>query len=87
MLLGLVAYNVVLILSTKAYYMWRNATREKIWSQMSDGEKAEYLSTTQDQGNKRYVCFRNASHIAGTLRGHCLGITMALMRQMILTVS
>ena len=39
----------------KAYYMWRNAGRERKWSAMSEREKGEYLATTKDTGNKRYV--------------------------------
>ena len=54
-LLGLIAYNIVLILSSKMYYVRRNAWREKAWRGMSEREKAEYLSTTTDKGNKRYV--------------------------------
>jgi hypothetical protein len=50
-LLGLVAHNIVLIVSMKGYYMWRNSTREKVWGRMS--ERGEYLATTTDKGNKR----------------------------------
>lgn len=35
------------------YYKWRNATREAIWSRMTDEERKEYLKTTKDEGNKR----------------------------------
>ena len=52
-LLGVVAWNITLILSTKAYYMWRNARREKVWGQMNEVEKKTYLETTKDRGNKR----------------------------------
>ncbi|KAL8637784.1 MAG: hypothetical protein Q9226_009078 [Calogaya cf. arnoldii] len=38
--IGLVAYNIVLIISSKIYYMTRNAQRERIWQGMSEGEKA-----------------------------------------------
>ncbi|MCJ1434530.1 hypothetical protein MMC27_003899 [Xylographa pallens] len=54
-LLGLLAYNMVLIISMKAYYMWRNATRERKWGAMSEREKSVYLATTTDKGNKRCV--------------------------------
>ena len=52
-LLGLVAYNMALIVLSKGYYMWRNSTREKIWGAMSPSERAHYLATTKDLGNKR----------------------------------
>jgi hypothetical protein len=52
-LLGIVAWNMVLIASTKVYYMWRNARRERTWKKMSDSEKKAYLENTTDRGNKR----------------------------------
>ncbi|MCJ1457122.1 hypothetical protein MMC28_007488 [Mycoblastus sanguinarius] len=52
-LIGLVCYNILLIISSKSYYMWRNASRNKKWSSMSEAEKAHYLQTTTDKGNKR----------------------------------
>lgn len=54
-LLALVAYNIILIISAKLYYRSRNARREKIWGRMSEGDRAYYLETTTDQGNKRCV--------------------------------
>lgn len=52
-LLGITVYNFVLILAIKAYYMWRNSSRDKAWSAMSDEQKQRYLATTKDKGNKR----------------------------------
>lgn len=52
-LLGLIAWNIVLIVFTKGYYMWRNSTREKKWNAMSVEERNIYLATTTDLGNKR----------------------------------
>lgn len=52
-LLGILAYNVVLIIGIKAYYMWRNSSREKKWRAMTDAERQHYLKTTNDKGNKR----------------------------------
>lgn len=57
MLLGVLAWNIVFIICIKGYYMWRNATREKIWGSMTQEEKDIYLNTTSEQGNKRYVFF------------------------------
>ena len=56
-LLALTAWTMVLIVGSKFYYKWRNASREKVWSRMSESEKSHYLKTTTDQGNKRYVIF------------------------------
>ncbi|KAF9239301.1 allantoate permease [Melanogaster broomeanus] len=44
---------VVLYPGTKAYYVWRNRQRAKIWDAMTPQEKAHYLSTTKDVGNRR----------------------------------
>ncbi|KAG7002090.1 dTDP-4-amino-4,6-dideoxygalactose transaminase [Physcia stellaris] len=52
-LLALIAYNIILIVSAKLYYRSRNAQREKVWSGMSEAERARYLETTTDGGNKR----------------------------------
>ncbi|KLO81886.1 putative tartrate transporter [Fusarium fujikuroi] len=52
-LLALVGWNVVMTVFIKGYYIWRNKTRERIWSAMSDEEKDVYLRTTKDEGNKR----------------------------------
>ncbi|KAG2058163.1 allantoate permease [Suillus hirtellus] len=38
---------------TKAYYIWRNRQRAKIWDAMTTEERAHYLSTTKDIGNRR----------------------------------
>jgi len=52
-LLGSVAWNFVLIISTTYYYAWRNYKREQKWSVMTQEEKDSYLKTTTDKGNKR----------------------------------
>lgn len=54
-LLAFVAYNIVLILGSKVYYEWRNAKRDKIWKSMTREQRLDYLATTKDKGNKRYV--------------------------------
>ncbi|KAG2137400.1 allantoate permease [Suillus bovinus] len=38
---------------TKAYYIWRNRQRARIWDAMTTQERAHYLSTTKDVGNRR----------------------------------
>lgn len=52
-LVGLVSTNIVLYLLTKAYYAWRNASREKKWQALSQEEKLHYISTTTDEGSHR----------------------------------
>ncbi|KLU87132.1 hypothetical protein MAPG_06136 [Magnaporthiopsis poae ATCC 64411] len=51
-LLGLVTWNIVLLVGTKAYYMWRNRTRERAWDGLATDEKAAYLMAKSDRGNK-----------------------------------
>ena len=52
-LLALVAYNIVLFVATKVFYVRVNARRDKIWNAMDREQKEHYLSTTKDRGNKR----------------------------------
>lgn len=52
-ILGIIAFNAVLTVLIKAYYMWRNKKREEIWGKMTEQEKDHYLSTTKDEGSKR----------------------------------
>lgn len=59
-LLGLVAWNVVLFIGAKIYYEVRNGQRDKKWNEMSKEERVHYLNTTTDKGNKR-LDFRFAS--------------------------
>lgn len=46
---------MILIILSKLYYRSRNARREEIWGRMSEGDRASYLETTTDEGNKRCV--------------------------------
>ena len=52
-LLGILAWNVFLLIAMKIYYIKRNAYKAKIWDNMNEAERREYLSTTKDKGNKR----------------------------------
>ncbi|QRD92995.1 hypothetical protein F9C07_2287546 [Aspergillus flavus] len=52
-LVALVVTNIFIYLFTKAYYVWRNASRDKKWNAMSEEEKRVYLATTKHEGNKR----------------------------------
>ncbi|PAV21541.1 MFS general substrate transporter [Pyrrhoderma noxium] len=44
---------VVLYPGTKLYYIWRNKKKDELWEKMTDEEKAKYLETTTDVGNRR----------------------------------
>jgi hypothetical protein len=53
---ALIAINILaiaLFLGAKAYYVYENGRREKIWSQMSEEERNEYIKNTDVQGSKR----------------------------------
>ncbi|EMR63983.1 putative phthalate transporter protein [Eutypa lata UCREL1] len=52
-LLALVAWNFVLSVFIKLFYIWRNKSREREWNSMSQEEKDQYIATTKDEGNKR----------------------------------
>lgn len=52
-LLGIVAWNVVMTIFIKVYYIRRNRSRALIWDAMSSEERDQYLKTTKDEGNKR----------------------------------
>jgi hypothetical protein len=54
-LVGIIAWNIVLIVLIKFYYMKRNSTREQKWASMTQEEKDFYLANTTDKGNKRQV--------------------------------
>ncbi|KAG2057862.1 allantoate permease [Suillus hirtellus] len=43
----------ILYPATKVYYIWRNRQRAKVWDAMTTEERAHYLSTTKDVGNRR----------------------------------
>lgn len=52
-LLAIACMNIVMYILTKAYYVWRNKTRDTKWNSMTDEQRLEYLATTKDEGNKR----------------------------------
>jgi hypothetical protein len=52
-LIGICCMNLVLYALAKVYYVWKNASRDKIWNSWTAEEKRNYLETTTDQGNKR----------------------------------
>lgn len=44
---------IFLFLFAKAYYVWENGRREKIWNQMTDAERQEYRETSKVVGSRR----------------------------------
>ncbi|KAF9480960.1 allantoate permease [Pholiota conissans] len=53
-LIGICVFNVVILYpATKAWYVWRNKQKAKIWDSMTPEQKSEYLAKTTDVGNKR----------------------------------
>lgn len=57
-LIGIVCGNIVLFILTKLYFVQRNRKRDLRWNAMTIAQKEEYLRTTTDKGNKRYVKLR-----------------------------
>lgn len=53
MLLGILAWNLCAFVLAYFYYKFRNHQKAKKWDAMTPAEKAEYLATTTDEGNKR----------------------------------
>lgn len=45
--------SLFVLISTKLYYLWRNASRERVWSAMTTEQKTYYQLNTNDKGNKR----------------------------------
>jgi hypothetical protein len=52
-LLAICAYNFVLFVGAKIFYVKVNKNRAARWDPMTQEEKEHYLATTSDQGNKR----------------------------------
>ncbi|KAL3456370.1 major facilitator superfamily domain-containing protein [Aspergillus heterothallicus] len=52
-LLAIVAWNMVMTVFIKVYYVMRNRSRDRKWNAMTAEQKDHYLRTTKDEGNKR----------------------------------
>ncbi|KAK4056236.1 hypothetical protein OIO90_002679 [Microbotryomycetes sp. JL221] len=52
-LLGLASASIVLYAFTKVYYTARNSYKSRKWESLTADERAHYLATTTDEGNKR----------------------------------
>ncbi|EXJ60571.1 hypothetical protein A1O7_04724 [Cladophialophora yegresii CBS 114405] len=59
-LVSICALNVGIYVFAKVYYVVRNLRRDRVWNAMTEAQRAEYLTTTTDKGNKR-LDFRFAS--------------------------
>jgi hypothetical protein len=44
---------IVLFLFTKAYYVWRNQQKERVWNALSKEEQKHYITNTRLQGSRR----------------------------------
>ncbi|KAL2264254.1 hypothetical protein VTK26DRAFT_9030 [Humicola hyalothermophila] len=45
--------SVLLFLFTKAYYIWRNKQKDRIWNAMSEEERIDYIKNSKVKGCKR----------------------------------
>ena len=52
-LLAICAYNFVLFVGAKVYYVKVNRKRDAVWEGMTREGKEVYLETTEDEGNRR----------------------------------
>ncbi|KAG8724328.1 hypothetical protein FRC12_024324, partial [Ceratobasidium sp. 428] len=52
-LIGICVWNILLFWLVKFYYIQRNKWKAARWNAMTTDEKAHYLETTTDKGNKR----------------------------------
>ncbi|KAK9765012.1 hypothetical protein K7432_006995 [Basidiobolus ranarum] len=51
--IGLLTIACILFLALRAYYIYVNNKRDKIWNAMTNEERQHYLDTTKDRGNNR----------------------------------
>ena len=45
--------TIPVILLAKAYYVFKNRRRDKIWNAMTEEEKEDYRNNTKDEGTRR----------------------------------
>ena len=45
--------SIGIFLLTKAYYVWRNKQKERIWLALTPEERADYLANSKVQGSRR----------------------------------
>lgn len=52
-LLSIIILNLVLFAFTKVYFVLRNRNKRTRWEALTAEERATYLATTKDEGNRR----------------------------------
>jgi hypothetical protein len=52
-LIAICAYNIIIFIGAKLFYVRVNKNRAAVWDAMTQAEKEHYLATTKDAGNKR----------------------------------
>lgn len=45
--------GIAIFFGTKAYYIWRNKQREKVWNAMTEEERTYYISNETKSGSRR----------------------------------
>lgn len=45
--------SIAIFLSTKAYYIWRNKQKERLWNAMTEEQQIEYRKATKFRGSRR----------------------------------
>lgn len=53
MLLAIIVVNLVIFALTKVYFLLRNRSKRLRWEALTADERATYLATTKDEGNRR----------------------------------
>ncbi|KAK9234209.1 major facilitator superfamily domain-containing protein [Lipomyces kononenkoae] len=56
-LIGLNVLSMILILAIRQYYVVENRRREKLWDELDEKEKQEYIELSKDLGNQQ-LCFK-----------------------------
>jgi hypothetical protein len=52
-LIGIVAWNIVMFYGVKLFYIWRNKVREQKWNELTKEEQEDYAAHTKDEGLDR----------------------------------
>jgi hypothetical protein len=51
-LLAINLLSILVFIMARYYYVWRNKQKRKVWSLMTEGQKAEYRKTSKRLGSK-----------------------------------
>jgi len=52
-LFGINLLAIALFLLTKAYYIWRNKQRDRVWNALTEEEQSHYIASTKLRGSRR----------------------------------